>query len=105
MGGGAGGIGVSAPDQSRITVRSGLRIAADEPVMKDQERRERPRLVEAARVQPAVRRPCPICRKPAVSAHRPFCSARCRDLDLHRWLTGGYAVPAHEEEVQGDDDR
>ncbi|WGF90620.1 DNA gyrase inhibitor YacG [Marinivivus vitaminiproducens] len=52
-----------------------------------------------------MRRPCPICRKPAVSAHRPFCSARCRDLDLHRWLTGGYAVPAHEEEVQGDDDR
>ena len=35
----------------------------------------------------------PICRKPTVKAHRPFCSKRCADLDLGRWLKGGYVVP------------
>ncbi|MEM9795197.1 MAG: DNA gyrase inhibitor YacG [Pseudomonadota bacterium] len=35
---------------------------------------------------------CPICRKPTVAAYRPFCSKRCADVDLGRWLTGGYAV-------------
>jgi endogenous inhibitor of DNA gyrase (YacG/DUF329 family) len=36
---------------------------------------------------------CPICRKPADSAYRPFCSRRCADVDLGRWLTGSYAIP------------
>jgi endogenous inhibitor of DNA gyrase (YacG/DUF329 family) len=35
---------------------------------------------------------CPICRAPAEPAFRPFCSARCRDVDLARWLGGGYAI-------------
>ena len=35
---------------------------------------------------------CPICQKPAVKAHRPFCSKRCTDIDLGRWLKGGYVV-------------
>lgn len=35
-----------------------------------------------------------------VMRYRPFCSARCRDLDLGRWLDGAYAVPA----VEIDDD-
>jgi hypothetical protein len=39
---------------------------------------------------------CPICRKEAVAAYRPFCSRRCADVDLGRWLTGGYALPAEE---------
>ncbi|MDF8332503.1 DNA gyrase inhibitor YacG [Novosphingobium cyanobacteriorum] len=39
-----------------------------------------------------VRR-CPICNKPRVEAHSPFCSTRCRDRDLVRWLDEGYAVP------------
>lgn len=38
-------------------------------------------------------RPCPICGKPASLAERPFCSRRCADIDLHRWLSGSYAVP------------
>lgn len=38
-------------------------------------------------------KPCPICGKPAVAATRPFCSKRCADVDLHRWLSGGYVVP------------
>jgi endogenous inhibitor of DNA gyrase (YacG/DUF329 family) len=37
---------------------------------------------------------CPICRKPAAPQYRPFCSRRCADVDLGRWLTGGYAIPA-----------
>ena len=41
---------------------------------------------------------CPICGRPAVVASRPFCSPRCRDVDLHRWLTGAYAVPVVEED-------
>ena len=36
---------------------------------------------------------CPICEKPASPEHLPFCSARCADLDLHRWLSGRYVVP------------
>jgi endogenous inhibitor of DNA gyrase (YacG/DUF329 family) len=38
-------------------------------------------------------RPCPICRKPAEEAYSPFCSKRCADVDLQRWLSGGYAIP------------
>ena len=36
---------------------------------------------------------CPICRKPTDAAYRPFCSRRCADVDLGRWLTGSYVVP------------
>jgi endogenous inhibitor of DNA gyrase (YacG/DUF329 family) len=43
---------------------------------------------------------CPICGKPADAKTRPFCSRRCADVDLHRWLSGRYAVPA----VESDDD-
>ena len=46
---------------------------------------------------------CPICRKPADALHRPFCSRRCADVDLHRWLSGSYAIPAVEGE-EGDDE-
>lgn len=37
---------------------------------------------------------CPICSKPAVTRFRPFCSKRCADVDLNRWLGGHYAIPA-----------
>lgn len=36
---------------------------------------------------------CPICDKPIVPAHAPFCSQGCRDRDLLNWLGGSYAVP------------
>ena len=39
---------------------------------------------------------CPICEKPTVPATRPFCSKRCADLDLARWLNGTYAVPSQD---------
>lgn len=37
---------------------------------------------------------CPLCNAPTVMDCRPFCSRRCADLDLSRWLNGVYAVPA-----------
>jgi len=36
---------------------------------------------------------CPICDKPAEAKYAPFCSRRCADIDLSRWLKGGYAIP------------
>jgi endogenous inhibitor of DNA gyrase (YacG/DUF329 family) len=41
--------------------------------------------------------PCPICGKPREQKFRPFCSRRCADVDLNRWLKGIYAVPVTEE--------
>lgn len=41
---------------------------------------------------------CPICGKPALETFRPFCSRRCADVDLNRWLSGVYAAPVKEEE-------
>ncbi|MCI0735926.1 MAG: DNA gyrase inhibitor YacG [Beijerinckiaceae bacterium] len=40
--------------------------------------------------------PCPVCGKPAAFEARPFCSKRCADIDLHRWLYGVYAIPGPE---------
>jgi len=40
---------------------------------------------------------CPICRRAeTVVAYKPFCSKRCADVDLQRWFTGGYAIPAED---------
>ena len=50
-----------------------------------------------------VKRRCPICNKPLSdkdeeAPHRPFCSKRCAQVDLGRWLTGSYAIPVFEED-------
>jgi len=47
-------------------------------------------------VSPPQPRPCPICGKPQQRDTRPFCSKRCADVDLHRWLGGHYAIPVVE---------
>lgn len=39
---------------------------------------------------------CPICGKPSDPSRSPFCSPRCADVDLNRWLKGTYAIPAVE---------
>jgi endogenous inhibitor of DNA gyrase (YacG/DUF329 family) len=45
----------------------------------------------------ATTRACPSCGKPTIEPKfRPFCAARCADLDLHRWLTGTYRVETDE---------
>jgi endogenous inhibitor of DNA gyrase (YacG/DUF329 family) len=46
---------------------------------------------------------CPICGKPAVAEYRPFCSRRCADVDLGRWLTESYRIPAQSEDEAEDD--
>jgi uncharacterized protein len=47
---------------------------------------------------PADSKGCPICGKPAEERWRPFCSKRCADVDLNRWLSGAYTVPVVENE-------
>lgn len=52
-------------------------------------------------------RHCPMCKKqPSEDRFRPFCSKRCADLDLGRWLNGAYAIPAEENvpDVTKDDE-
>lgn len=43
-------------------------------------------------------KPCPICRKPADPAYKPFCSRRCTEVDLGRWLNESYAIATAPEE-------
>lgn len=40
---------------------------------------------------------CAVCGKPQHAEYKPFCSRRCADVDLNRWFSGRYAVPAVEE--------
>jgi endogenous inhibitor of DNA gyrase (YacG/DUF329 family) len=48
---------------------------------------------------------CPICSRPAAPKLRPFCSVRCADVDLGRWFTGQYRMPARpDEEEDGAED-
>ncbi|SNT39636.1 DNA gyrase inhibitor YacG [Tropicimonas sediminicola] len=49
---------------------------------------------------------CPICAAPTAAKFRPFCSKRCADIDLARWLNGRYAIPTDEapEEPPADPD-
>ncbi len=46
-------------------------------------------------------RKCPNCGKPTDDRFRPFCSKRCADIDLNRWLKGSYAIPAVEGDADG----
>lgn len=39
---------------------------------------------------------CPICGKPPHPVHEPFCSARCKQVDLGRWLNGTYRIETDE---------
>jgi len=49
-------------------------------------------------------RPCPICGHQSAQSFHPFCSARCADVDLNRWLTGAYAIPVSPDEDNEEDD-
>ena len=52
---------------------------------------------------PATLGKCPICSRPTEPAYRPFCSHRCADVDLSRWLGGKYAIPDAAESEDGDE--
>ncbi len=45
---------------------------------------------------------CPQCSAPSLKPHTPFCSRRCSQLDLGRWLNESYRVPAHEAQDDAD---
>jgi len=47
---------------------------------------------------------CPICKKPSDEAAKPFCSKRCADIDLGRWLKGSYAIPGRADVTFQDED-
>ncbi|MHA7969695.1 DNA gyrase inhibitor YacG [Rhizobium sp. CAU 1783] len=58
-----------------------------------------------AKIEPLRKtRPCPECKRPSQREHYPFCSDRCRNLDLSRWLKGSYAIPVTEDESRADED-
>jgi hypothetical protein len=52
-----------------------------------------------ASTKPSTKR-CPICGKPAAAASLPFCSDRCRDVDLNRWLSGSYTIPGSKSDEE-----
>jgi endogenous inhibitor of DNA gyrase (YacG/DUF329 family) len=56
-------------------------------------------MTDPVRLRP--KRPCPICSKPSQQKFHPFCSNRCAQIDLSRWLGGHYGIPA----VEAEDDR
>jgi uncharacterized protein len=62
--------------------------------------READKRPAAVRKAKAKARACPICGKPQQEATRPFCSKRCRDVDLNRWLSGSYVVPGSENDEE-----
>jgi endogenous inhibitor of DNA gyrase (YacG/DUF329 family) len=57
---------------------------------------------------PVLGKKCPNCRKSATLKFRPFCTKRCADMDLSRWLNEDYSIPGDEvfshEEVVCDED-
>jgi hypothetical protein len=61
---------------------------------------------DGRKAEPAGKRQaksCPICGKPSNEAATPFCSDRCRDVDLNRWLSGSYAIagkPQDDEDAE-----
>jgi uncharacterized protein len=54
------------------------------------------------------RRPCPICKRPSTQKFHPFCSNRCAQIDLGRWVGGTYAIPGEDvnpgTDQSGDDE-
>ncbi|MEM1278379.1 MAG: DNA gyrase inhibitor YacG [Pseudomonadota bacterium] len=44
----------------------------------------------------SAQRKCPVCQAPTIDAWRPFCSQRCADIDLGRWMTGSYRIASAE---------
>ena len=47
---------------------------------------------------------CVVCGKPQDPKYKPFCSKRCADIDLNRWLSGRYAIPTFEEGEKPEDE-
>jgi uncharacterized protein len=50
------------------------------------------------------RKPCPICGRPAAQEYKPFCTSRCADVDLSRWLGGGYRIAIDDPDTDPESD-
>ena len=62
---------------------------------------------ERTNVSQRKKRKCPICDKPTAEDYKPFCSVRCQQVDLNRWLDGSYRIETNErpgEEAPSDPD-
>ena len=59
------------------------------------------RIVALPRKREAAGR-CPVCGAPRVAAHKPFCSTRCAEVDLGRWLKGTYRIATDEAPDEGE---
>ncbi len=58
---------------------------------------------ETSKVTPLRKsQPCPECGRASTREDYPFCSDRCRSLDLARWLKGSYAIPVADDESSPD---
>ncbi len=53
--------------------------------------------------EPGRGRRCPICEKPTAEAARPFCSPRCKEIDLGRWLSGSYVIAGGRTDEDGEE--
>lgn len=47
---------------------------------------------------------CPICKEPGTERYRPFCSKRCANIDLARWLGEGYVIEGGNSDADADED-
>ena len=66
----------------------------------------RPEDTSGSNVTPLRRRgKCPICGKPSERGLEPFCSKRCANIDLSRWLSGSYAIPGRPADEADDNPR
>lgn len=61
-------------------------------------------MADISSMQKPVPRRCPICGKPATPQHRPFCSTRCAQIDLARWLKGDYRIQTEDAPEEGRDE-
>ncbi|MCW5724197.1 MAG: DNA gyrase inhibitor YacG [Maricaulaceae bacterium] len=48
---------------------------------------------------PSKKHLCPICGAPSVPDWKPFCSQRCSDVDLGKWVSGVYAIPGEPADI------
>ena len=53
--------------------------------------------------RPGPPKKCPVCGKPATKERDPFCSKRCAEVDLNRWLSGTYVIPGKRQDEAEDD--
>ena len=65
------------------------------------ERLERESRHRQSHAAAAETRPAPNAARPSARETYPFCSTRCKDVDLNRWLSGSYAIPIREDEDGG----